>query len=1165
MSAKKNPSHNQQRDPLKADLAGRDKKRVSRALKKLKSDRTYGQAKQIFEQLNTPILHWARSQGVLTNQWSELLFGWMPPSRNWVQGLGWLAHNFIRYSGQLNSFNHFRQEFGCLFVQGKFEEAEVALNDIEQSFGKSFWLLERRLMLIQVKDGFDAHKSFLSEIYEQSGNPFVNYVAHALSTRCEPHISAEAYQQQINGMLNDVRALQRHELAGTIEFQVSPWTDNWVEFREGILNRLACGTLIDQYLGAIKVAAYSVEAVSDPDVYHLGKILEDMSLAIDDPQIDRLRNLFGFIEAPPIDPATLDLIRAYDKFLTGDNGCVDLAKDLFCRNPLSFDNYWLVSQIQVGMEVDFEWNLPPSSIATELLENIGKVVRNKVSLEIPLELLYNQAFKLGCNHLGITTWQFVQQEKTGVRSGLACRYSSIIGKTSIAGLLCGLGAQPNNSDLNALLKILPESQSLKLLAYQNGLSVNLASDPPIAPPFVRIANARRAELAGDSELVIELLEDLVSGREETVIDRLYQTETASMFFEAQFDLGLYCSAAENVVAIFNRNPNNLRQVQFEELIGIGKNGDFPSLVGSVNWPVLAFLNNGDEQDIYEAVDDFLNSNKFENPLQYIDSICPPYDVALRLLIREVLRPQVIERSPFWSSDLRGQRELRATLLKKLYEVSEEDQEFVVKELSQLDGDRLLEEDYRNVEGPKFVLDFSDINRRMMGYFQTAIDRYNLYRTFEDSGGILQPTQDLLNKLTGEERRDRVKEEKLETSEIILVNAVTGLFNSYLWDSRNGINSTLGTRIRHGSLENQLKRSFEIQGLLASKNMAGEYECSPQLLDRLLSFDEKERSMITESVAQFTEKINQLCSDLISRKLRLNVPPSIVNLIKNEGLPVEEMVDPEGLLDFSSAYSIDKIRAALDLDQITSVATLVAACRRVFDEVALESLHSVRAYFDETVAAVVAEAAASVELVAQHCMSDGNGKAILENVITTARDGFSHDLRTIKNWFSVARNIDQITGSLTKLIEMAARVVNYASNNRLGVLVREGNGDRQVEGLSRVMTHEVLLILFRNIVKHSGISGANGISYRISDAGNDKLLLEVSNRVSTIEKLNDCMSSAQECLEAALDGDILSRGPGKTGLKRVRWLLMQAYGGDVIVSVKSSDHNGAPAFTFSAQF
>lgn len=255
--AKKRKSRNvSHRDELRASLASGKKRLVYRSVHLLKTERSYGQAKQMIDALLNPISQSLLFENLFSPDWNGLhRFPSLPPSRDWVQELGWMAHVFRRTPIQLQKFIVRRHEFGVAFVTGCYEKASAILAEIEREFGYSFWLLERRLMLAQQSEGFEGNKKELKSIQDSCLNPYVAYCASYISNRVEPHISWEAYRKQVEEALSELKELGRNQIGLEVEVQISPSTSEWAEFPEHILHRGSGRPLIDRYNLAIKVTS----------------------------------------------------------------------------------------------------------------------------------------------------------------------------------------------------------------------------------------------------------------------------------------------------------------------------------------------------------------------------------------------------------------------------------------------------------------------------------------------------------------------------------------------------------------------------------------------------------------------------------------------------------------------------------------------------------------------------------------------------------------------------------------------------------------------------------------------------------------------------------------------------------------------------------------------
>lgn len=187
MSSKSSRQVNRnKRDPLLGSFYS-NRSNPSSTIKVLKSERSYGEAKQILQVIRPLNLHHALFGVQTTNNWDVVMRRPAAPlSRNWIQEVGWLAHGFRYEAGRINEFLGKRRLFGKAYLLGDFETANEVINTIEESNGVSLWLAERRFMLLQAKVGFAAHKEYLSKIQSAAlTDSLVSYFVTTFSNRIE--------------------------------------------------------------------------------------------------------------------------------------------------------------------------------------------------------------------------------------------------------------------------------------------------------------------------------------------------------------------------------------------------------------------------------------------------------------------------------------------------------------------------------------------------------------------------------------------------------------------------------------------------------------------------------------------------------------------------------------------------------------------------------------------------------------------------------------------------------------------------------------------------------------------------------------------------------------------------------------------------------------------
>jgi hypothetical protein len=1160
-----------QRDPLMGTFAtlrvsspfyGKRQPSVIAAVGDLKAKRSYKQAKGLIEQIAVYRLEGQLYGDREPQEWNKILQPpQLPRSRDAIEEFGWLTHGFCASADQIQHFLSLRREFGRAYLQGHYDQAARLLAQIQNSHGCSFWLAERQMMLQQSSSGFEAHKQFLSSL-QQHATPLVSYIASLLSDRLEPHVTHDVFSEMMAECLNELRTEGHRTLASLIEVQASPWTHLWAADCREMLHWCNGRPIIDRYQIALKVLTYLVAtSLAATDRERVIMMLDDLGACVSDHQITHIRWALNCeTRSQDIDVPTAKFLDAADELVTGQYECCALsAESLLSEDPSCFDFYWLLARARSCAGYVRSPESTKKSISEDILNALGEIAENRRDLNEPLGRLMTMGMRLGDNHLGLSLFQFANKEFSADTDDDLCKYATIASKIHSFESMVSEDSDYVRSCLCHLQKAYPGHPSLELHLFSRGIiQEETLNTRALECPAAQIVRAQRIIGKADCEDVLSKVAPLLADSR-LAGKHLYTLDAARLQFLTFFRLARYEDAASALVDHYIQNPNILRHVPFERLTDSVANGLCPELKSTIFWPILVFLDNGEEQDLYEAVDDFLTATAMGSPVDLLNNLDKFPAGAVRILIRDILIRRVLSRGALWASSSEEQRLLRTKLLQRLYTISLEDQAFIVAELSDLEHSKNLEEAYRNVEGPKFFMDYGDLNRDLAPLLETTFDRYAAYRAYEEKGGQLALEADLLLQLkSGNASR---AEMRTDNSETLLSNLTTFTFVQYLLHSDRGVNVTLGTRIRHGALENQIKRVFGARHLLSTKDLEGNYQCDASVRRRIASCAAEEVTALESAYTSFTQDINALYENLIAVKLRIRLPAPVLAFVEQQGHPSKELALEEGLIDVSDLFSIETLERLKSM-KFNACSALLAECVKVFGVVVEKCFRGVRDYFSSCVAVEVDMALRRLDESVARVLDDGPVRAALRADILSAKDGFAQDIRIIQNWFSTAARIETGIESVRQLIRTAGRVVGYASNGRLGKLREVRMEDEETQTSFGLALYEVMSLVFRNVVQHSGVTIGQEVEYEYRCSG-DQRLLRVTNEVVSEEACALAIERARARLTQSFDPRVLQRSPGGTGLHRIVALLSPFAKAPVEVSVHSE--TGRARFTVCIGF
>lgn len=1118
------------RDPILGRFASR--KGSYFALEQLKRERSYKQAREIIQSDSLYKIGTQVAANMIIREWRHLRpIPSYRASRDWIQELGWLAQGLLVNAEHVRFFVSESRRFESHYLRGEYEAAAKNLIEIEARVGISFWLAERQLMVRQMQEGFDAHKARLAEIHADIVDPLVGYLLAMISNRLEPHVIPATFSRDMDQAVGRLRTLGKLHAARLVEFQCDPWHSEWKSQPHPMLHACCDRPLADRYSGALRILAYaSPEALTESQAKQLRAILNDLNAVIDDPALRRLYAwLIPGASLGAADACQTNFLRALDDFWCGNFGSAAReCERLVATEPGAFHYYSLLAKTLACQPIQSESPIDPQSISARLSRALQGIDAAQVEIDVFIIEIEAIALKLGATPLGIETWQWSQRLNNREADIAALRYSTLLTGCDPESYL-----SPDRRFVRELFEIdtlegeHPSIWLIKTRAAASGGELQLP--PQILPAFQHLVQAEHHCFTGAFQNALDELSPLIESlSDSSTLTNYLAPEIAQWEYRALEGSCRFLDAARTVVEYYVRNKNALRYIPFVNLLS-----EKCGLRGTAYYPVLVFLKNGDEQDIYEAVDDYFLASNISGPAAFLNKVGNPLAAVERVLLRDVLVSPVLIRGPFWAESPDEQRSLREQILRRLFELCVDDQALVVNELAELEQNRVLADAYRNVEGPKFSSDFGDLNRYLSSLLEGAFERYSAYRSFEGKGGQVAPEEQLLEQVAA--GGQRMSERRAESSDVLLSNIVFTIIAEYIWGARMGVNATLSTRIRHGSLENQLMRILDANFLLARRDLKGNYTCSKQVLNVLDTCPIEKQEKVANAYINFTGKIGQIYTDLMS-VLRIRAQTSILSLLGDGA--VKELAADDGLLDMRPAFSEEAI-AKVRLASPRTPSALIAESHRVFEEHFGNALSAVRNHLKSNVERQMHVELEVLDGIIVQELADGWERAQLRQWVRNAKDGIPNEIQIIQNWFVFTSRADFGLNSMHRLFQVAARVVNFASNGRLGEIDFERIYDEAIGQDKGVILYEVLSILFRNIVQHSNLNPEHAQLVECT-FGNEhgRRTMTVCNQMQSIAGCQSAVEAARARLDAPGDPRVLERSPGGTGLCRVKALLRQ---------------------------
>lgn len=109
----------------------------------------------------------------------------------------------LKNTERIQDFVNLSHEYSICTINGSYEDSLSILNEIENKFGYSIWLLKNKIALMQVYKGLEDQKKIVQEIKKGLRNGSLSkFLIHWISVRNEPQLSIGRYKGQIDPIIS---------------------------------------------------------------------------------------------------------------------------------------------------------------------------------------------------------------------------------------------------------------------------------------------------------------------------------------------------------------------------------------------------------------------------------------------------------------------------------------------------------------------------------------------------------------------------------------------------------------------------------------------------------------------------------------------------------------------------------------------------------------------------------------------------------------------------------------------------------------------------------------------------------------------------------------------------------------------------------------------------
>lgn len=1007
----------------------------------------------------------------------------------------WYSSVIKFFSKEIKHYQEIKDTYYNLLLLKKYGEARELLELLKKQ-GCSLWSLENEFILDEYEFGLERNKHRLSEYETLDCSIWISVFAEFFSFKAEKGISNRQYLYRIERMLENTP----DEISAFIEEKMYPIESIKEDNIRSILILNSGGSVFDIYDTFIRIGTWVMS--HDGSFSEERKVFYDAFSKIEmleNPIINKFLLDANKYSLTDIDKKMFEIGNLYTegKYDQAINESRELIKDKVVNFELL--EYYVKSHIMSNQELN---NIEEQSIADDLISAMYNSYLHNKDVKNSLDVLFRVERITSNAPIGSALASFIIDKYTTELASIQNKikeYQSPFLNIKFGIENCG------GFDVEYLANIFEKGSSLELF-----LTDNKCSSKEI--DFNRKRWYHIKSLSEIPEKIFELEEWYceINGKEDAY--SVYMTERITIeLFYSYLSAGRVVNAEEIYVTCYLRNRYSVIRMDLDKITLYEKE----DVKGSIYTPIIAYISSRDCSSIFSSLANYLDRSKFNKPSDMQYSAQEFDKDVLSFFLGKVCTCDVLDSFYYIYSSNEEVEDERLSICAFLQEFDSENCNSYVNEISEILKRRKILQGIKYIEKVKINLDYQKAISEKKSIFSD-----NLRRFIEIGNlGIEYKAIDLTNQLIY--IKDTEKKEKY-SFKLNLLNEIIKDFQHELAFGKYGLDQTLGTRIRHGILQNQIRSVFEKNEIVFVKENVGDAGyIIPQIFQ---TSDRNDVKAIGRILSSFSRKIDEYILELREKNIRVKI---------NE-------LNPDGLIDLS--IGTDELVGMYEIAQkISNETMLLDAFEEFWMEKINISLEKARTFFSVFVKkmfiGMIDELEAEIEVIESDEL-----KKYLHDRITKSRTEIQITIDNIANWFRLPIKKEYQPFDIQMLVE-TCETINQKVLAGYDEIKREINIDHDIVVKGEYFSYlvDIINIIFNNAYMHSGfVTNLSELTIELNvyqEKG--RIIFEVYNNLSeSIDKnaLTERIVDIQNTIQEMIQRDQFMNFEGGSGFVKISKIL-----------------------------
>lgn len=1051
---------------------------------------------------------------LLPNSYEELgkglLFNYVP--NEFERELNWFVALINNFGEQINLYLQYRNQYENFLILGEYDQALEVLSKIDSEICVSIWGLDNHFILAENKSGLEKNKELLANISSKNCDSWVGIFADLFSFKAEHGVNNRQYLHRIDrifsGVPDDIKSYFEEKLYPIYNISFKNLYD--------LLYYNECLSIIDLYNIFLKVC---IRATSDDDLEVLQIIKRVITKinGIDDIVLKKLYFFFNITDELTINDFDKQMYRIGNLYTEGKYEKVIVeCKEILKAHANCFElyEYYVKSHIMLDKELQA---ICVDSLAQDLVTSMHTAyVKDKQVSHSYLTLCRIERVFSSSNFSAAIADFFVDKYMIG--NSRIQNYAKELLSPFINIKLVNIFEDDPKYILDKLEAGLGKGSSLEVYKLIKSMESECEN--------IKIDNNRyRWYKIKSISSKMEKCRELEKWYEEIrcckgTFERYQKERISTELFYLYISENKILEAEKLYVKNRLENKYSILRMDLEEIYDVIKIGN-EDIKKSICTPIICYLYNmNNYAEIYSHTANFMELNKLERPSDIFERVKEYDREELIFFLKNVCTNEILD-SMYFIFDNEDQVETeRIRICQFLQKIDKDNEGVYIDEISHILKNKQIMQGVKYIEDVKIDLNVDKVLEQHRSVFNDNFKRFKQIGELDIEYKAIDVTNNLIY------IRNSTDSKKYNHKLIVFKEMLLDFQHEFAF-GKYGLDQSIGTRIRHGSIQNQLRVVFEKNNIIFVKKSTKDltYIPSAKFSEICKDIDNINKAKLYKSISDFSEKIDLYLEELKSQFIQIRT----------------DEINSKGLIDLR--LKIDELVALFEEAQkINNENLVLESIESFWTEKIKIGLENARLFFDYYVKKDFINLLSELEENLHEIPEIENLHYNLYDAVSRSRTEIQNAINTVSDWFKLPTKQVYKEFTATTLIETCETINKRVFSNYSLIMVNKKiDSASKIQGKYFSYFVDILIIIFTNAYYHSGfIDNVSGLKIDSEIVEKkDFLFISVKNSLSDniiIEELEEKIREIQGKIDKSINTGQYSNFEGGSGLIKICKIL-----------------------------